>query len=71
MERQPLEIRIQHRLNLLETCLCDNLHLRDPDGVQTLIQKIAVHDHILSDADRDYAQSAQRILDEQIPYDGS
>lgn len=71
MESQPIETRIQHRLNLLETCLCDNLHLRDPDGVQTLIQKIAVHDHILTDADRDYAMSAQRILDEQIPYDGT
>jgi len=71
MERQPLEIRIQHRLNLLEVALCDNLHLREPDGVQALIQKIAVHDAILSDEDRQYALSAQRILDEQIPYDGS
>jgi len=71
MERQPLEIRIQHRLNLLEVALCDNLHLSDPDGVQTLIQKIAVHDSVISDEDREYALSAQRILDEQIPYDGS
>jgi hypothetical protein len=71
MERQPLEIRIQHRLNLLEVALCDNLHLTDPDGVQTLIQKIAVHDSVISDEDREYALSAQRILDEQIPYDGS
>ena len=71
MEREPIEIRIQHRLNLLEVALCDNLHLREPDGVQALIQKIAVHDAILTKADRDYAQSAQRILDEQIPYDGS
>jgi hypothetical protein len=71
MERQPLEIRIQHRLNLLEVALCDNLHLSDPDGVQTLIQKIAVHDSVISDEDRQYALSAQRILDEQIPYDGS
>ena len=71
MESQPIETRIQHRLNLLETCLCDNLHLRDPDGVQTLIQKIAVHDSVISDEDREYALSAQRILDEQIPYDGS
>ncbi|MDA8915603.1 hypothetical protein N9I01_00090 [bacterium] len=71
MEREPIEIRVQHRLNLLEVALCDNLHLRDPDGVQTLIQKIAVHDSILTKADRDYALSAQRILDEQIPYDGT
>jgi hypothetical protein len=71
MERQPLEIRIQHRLNLLEVALCDNLHLTDPDGVQTLIQKIAVHDSVISDEDREYALGAQRILDEQIPYDGS
>ena len=71
MERQPLEIRIQHRLNLLEVALCDNLHLTDPDGVQTLIQKIAVHDSVISNEDREYALSAQRILDEQIPYDGS
>ncbi len=71
MEREPIEIRVQHRLNLLEVALCDNLHLREPDGVQALIQKIAVHDAILSQADRDYALSAQRILDEQIPYDGS
>ena len=71
MEREPLEIRIQHRLNLLEVALCDNLHLTEPDGVQALIQKIAVHDAVLSDEDRAYALSAQTILDEQIPYDGS
>ena len=71
MEREPLETRVQHRLNLLEVALCDNLHLRDPDSVQALLQKIAVHDAILTTQDRDYALSAQRIIDEQIPYDGS
>ena len=71
MEREPLETRVQHRLNLLEAALCDDMHLRDPDAVQGLLQKIAVHDAILSKADRDYALSAQRIIDEQIPYDGS
>jgi hypothetical protein len=71
MEREPLETRVQHRLNLLEVALCDNLHLRDPDSVQALLQKIAVHDAILTKEDRDYALSAQRIIDEQIPYDGS
>ncbi len=71
MEREPIETRIQHRLNLLEVALCDDMHLRDPDSVQALLQKIAVHDAILSKEDRDYALSAQRIIDEQIPYDGT
>ena len=71
MEREPIETRVQHRLNLLETALCDNMHLRDPDSVQALLQKIAVHDAILCKEDRDYALSAQRIIDEQIPYDGT
>ena len=71
MEREPIETRVQHRLNLLEVALCDNMHLREPDAVQALLQKIAVHDAILSKPDRDYALSAQRILDEQIPYDGT
>ena len=71
MEREPLETRVQHRLNLLEVALCDNMHLRDPNSVQALLQKIAVHDAILSDEDRAYAHSAQRIIDEQIPYDDS
>ena len=71
MEREPLETRVQHRLNLLEVALCDNMHIRDPDSVQALLQKIAVHDAILSDEDRAYALSAQRIIDEQIPYDDS
>ena len=71
MEREPLETRVQHRLNLIEVARCDNLHLRDPDSVQALLQKIAVHDAILTKEDRDYALSAQRIIDEQIPYDGS
>ena len=71
MEREPLETRVQHRLNLLEVALCDNMHLRDPNAVQALLQKIAVHDAILTDEDRAYAHSAQRIIDEQIPYDDS
>ena len=71
MEREPLETRVQHRLNLLEVALCDNMHIRDPNAVQALLQKIAVHDAILSDEDRAYAHSAQRIIDEQIPYDDS
>jgi|TARA_R110001606_G_scaffold153385_1_gene294494 hypothetical protein len=71
MEREPLETRVQHRLNLLEVALCDNMHIRDPNAVQALLQKIAVHDAILTDEDRAYAHSAQRIIDEQIPYDDS
>jgi hypothetical protein len=47
------------------------MHIRDPNAVQALLQKIAVHDAILSDEDRAYAHSAQRIIDEQIPYDDS
>jgi|TARA_B110000285_G_C15081060_1_gene593531 hypothetical protein len=47
------------------------MHIRDPNAVQALLQKIAVHDAILTDEDRAYAHSAQRIIDEQIPYDDS
>ena len=57
MEREPLETRVQHRLNLLEVALCDNMHIRDPNAVQALLQKIAVHDAILTDEDRAYAHS--------------
>lgn len=66
-----LMTKLQHRLNLLELCLCDNLHIQNPAAVQTLITKLKVHDTHLSSEDSAYVKSAQIILDQQIPYDGS
>lgn len=71
MERLELAERLQHRLNLIEVSLCDNLHLRLPDNVQALLDKIIVHSALLSEEDAAYVDSAQNIIINQIPYDGS
>jgi len=71
MEQVELLERLQHRLNLIEVSLCDNLHLRLPENVQALLNKIIVHRELLSEADARYVDSAQNIITNQIPYDGS
>ena len=71
MERLELAERLQHRLNLIEVSLCDNLHLRLPLNVQALLDKIIVHSALLSEEDAAYVDSAQNIIINQIPYDGS
>jgi len=71
MEQVELLERLQHRLNLIEVSLCDNLHLRLPENVQALLNKIIVHRELLSEADAAYVDSAQNIITNQIPYDGS
>jgi len=63
--------RCEHRLNVLEACLCENVHLSDSAGVQRLLNRITKWYSSLSDSDQAYCDSAQRIIDEQIPYDGS
>ena len=63
--------KLQHRLNVLEGCLCENVHITDPDGVRRLLQRIKPHTHMLNIEDYNYYLSAVRILEEQIPYDGS
>lgn len=63
--------KLQHRLNVLEACLCENVHLRDPAGVQRLLNRITKWYNALCAEDQAYCDSAQRIITEQIPYDGS
>lgn len=66
-----LKQKLQHRLDVLEGCLCENVHISDPDGVRRLIQRITPHVDLLNIEDYNYYESAVRILEEQIPYDGS
>lgn len=66
-----LEQKLQHRLDVLEGCLCENVHISDPDGVRRLLQRIKPHVDTLNIEDYNYYTSAVRILEEQIPYDGS
>jgi len=66
-----LEQKLQHRLDVLEGCLCENVHISDPDGVRRLLQRIKPHVELLNIEDYAYYESALRILEEQIPYDGS
>ena len=66
-----LEQKLQHRLDVLEGCLCENVHISDPDGVRRLLQRIKPHVDLLNIEDYNYYESALRILEEQIPYDGS
>lgn len=68
MEQQQ---KIEHRLVVLEACLTQNVHLKDAAGVQRLLNRITKWYDTLCDADKQYCDSAQRIIDEQIPYDGS
>ena len=66
-----LEQKLQHRLDVLEGCLCENVHISDPVGVRRLLQRIKPHVDLLNIEDYNYYESALRILEEQIPYDGS
>lgn len=68
MECMTLEEKLNHRLNVLEACLCENVHLRDPAGVQRLLNRISKWYSQLNTADQQYCDSAQRIINEQIPY---
>jgi hypothetical protein len=71
VEQMTIPEKLQHRLNVLEGCLCENVHISDPDGVRRLIQRITPHVEMLNIEDYAYYESALRILEEQIPYDGS
>ena len=68
---QTIAERNQHRLNVLEACLCENVHLTDAAGVQRLLNRITKWYSTLSEQDQAYCDSAQRIIEQQIPYDGS
>ena len=71
IDGQTIPERIQYRLNVLEGCLIENVHITQTEDEQRLLNKIAQHDHMLSDEDRAYCHSAQTIIDSGIPYDGS
>ena len=63
IDGQTIPERIQYRLNVLEGCLIENVHITQTEDVQRLLNKIAQHDHMLSDEDRAYCHSAQNIID--------
>ena len=60
--------KLQHRLTVLEACLTGNVHISDPAGVQRLLNRITKWYSQLSTQDQQYCDSAQRIINEQIPY---
>lgn len=66
-----LQQKLEHRLTVLEACLIQNVHLKDQAGVQRLLNRITKWYSTLSKSDQAYCDSAQRIISEQIPYDGS
>ena len=66
-----IEERVQHRLNVLEACLCENAHIHQREDVQRLMNRITKWYDTLNNDDKAYVDSAKRIISEQIPYDGS
>ena len=68
---QTIEQKIQLRLNVIEGCLCENVHIQNPEGVQRILNNVTKWWDRLSEQDKLYVQSAQHIIDNSIPYDNS
>lgn len=65
---QPIEERIEYRLQSLEWMLCSNWHITDIKSVQTVMAKLRPHYLIMNENDRKYMDSAEIIIQDQIPY---
>jgi hypothetical protein len=69
MEREQLEQRLELRLTVLEQYLLQNIHISNKASVQRLINRILYRWDWISHSDKQWLESVQHIVDNQIPYE--
>lgn len=60
-----LRNKLKLRMDELQHCMENNIHLTDPDKVSEVIDSVNYAYHVLDEEDRDYIQASQYALEEQ------
>jgi len=68
MSDANIRTRIEHRIDRLELILNEQVHLRDLQSVDALIESISKFYSILSDDDREFLQCARLAVLDQLPW---